>query len=748
MFQEGFRAINNLSEENCLPPTPPECQHKVDFVALIELGLSETEANNLIVMLQKLNNKEFQLSQIAELSSSSIKNIANDKFSRTLILWVLLRRLIESHSQNCDSNGISQSEYVEIEEMQPIQGDFPISELNLSVRSQNALRREGIDSLFRLSQVSEEELFDMRNLGKDSVNEIISLLEKLGFKSNSESLAIPTGILASKISLENLNLSTRVYNSLKRINIQNLGQLSALSDTELRNIRNFGEKCILEVQKVLTKASQIRGENVNVVDSAAELSIGDLYAWAKSGLQEELEILGLEIREVGHLKVDYQTIRNPDSIKKSRVIYKDCNTLNEVHAKLIEQLANSEKNSKIEQSLLNVDTFSLDISSYKQNCSNTLIDKSKKESLLEYENNFSDDSVDLLKFDDFTFRILKLPMIDKEIYLIKETYFEVLDEVKENFVIDKNLWNLISRVCSFHDEYKTFPNLLGLIISLHLGSEEKKRQVWNELANHFEFLRPNNAERDLKILRMRINSETLEEIGNKVGLTRERVRQILVQISPDLMSTIELLKSGVQQKQGLVIKNKLEEIFHQYGAIYCSELAFELGLNEGDALQLVPKKYKKFIFDNSPELVSRPTWSKEDCLNALRKAGTYFFPVKQSDYDDLITIGEIKGPSLAYMYWKIGRWSDLCVEAGIEFVPSVRTEYSRIWSEEELISYICRFFKEPEISGSYASYDAWRERQPDHVPSGVLIRNTFGSWSNVKRKALEGLRREKGLGVE
>jgi hypothetical protein len=70
-----------------------------------------------------------------------------------------------------------------------------------------------------------------------------------------------------------------------------------------------------------------------------------------------------------------------------------------------------------------------------------------------------------------------------------------------------------------------------------------------------------------------------------------------------------------------------------------------------------------------------------------------------------------------------------------------------MWSEEELLSYARRFYMEPETSGSYGSYDVWREQQSDHVPSGVLIRNVFGSWTNVKRKVLESLRIERGLEV-
>jgi hypothetical protein len=302
-------------------------------------------------------------------------------------------------------------------------------------------------------------------------------------------------------------------------------------------------------------------------------------------------------------------------------------------------------------------------------------------------------------------------------------------------------------VLVFHEKHRTFPNTLGLIISHHLGNDEEKQEVDRELTYLFEAIRPNSAERDLRILQLRIGGATLDEIGREIGVTRERVRQILVKISPELISTIEVLKHGVQQKQEVIVEKKFEDIFNKYGAIYKSELAEEIGLSEEEALKLTPKRFNKFIIDKFPEPVIHLSWTKEDCLEALRKAGTYYFPIRQADYDHLVSIGEIKGPSVAYMYLKFGQWSELCIEAGVEFVPSIRSEYVRMWSDEELLSYARRFFKEPDTSGTYGGYDAWREQQADHVPSGVLIRNVFGNWTTVKRKVLESLRIEKGLRV-
>lgn len=50
--------------------------------------------------------------------------------------------------------------------------DIPVDELDLSVRSYNCLKRAGISKISELLQKTEDEIMNMRNLGKKSVDEI------------------------------------------------------------------------------------------------------------------------------------------------------------------------------------------------------------------------------------------------------------------------------------------------------------------------------------------------------------------------------------------------------------------------------------------------------------------------------------------------------------------------------------------------------------------------------------------------
>jgi DNA-directed RNA polymerase subunit alpha len=58
--------------------------------------------------------------------------------------------------------------------------DIPVETLNLSVRSFNCLKRAGISKVSELLDMTEDEIFKMRNFGKKSLDEIKQVLEERG----------------------------------------------------------------------------------------------------------------------------------------------------------------------------------------------------------------------------------------------------------------------------------------------------------------------------------------------------------------------------------------------------------------------------------------------------------------------------------------------------------------------------------------------------------------------------------------
>lgn len=64
--------------------------------------------------------------------------------------------------------------------------EMTIEELDLSVRSFNCLKRAGINTVEDLISKSEDEMMKVRNLGKKSLEEVISKLKSLGFVLTSD----------------------------------------------------------------------------------------------------------------------------------------------------------------------------------------------------------------------------------------------------------------------------------------------------------------------------------------------------------------------------------------------------------------------------------------------------------------------------------------------------------------------------------------------------------------------------------
>jgi len=96
-----------------------------------------------------------------------------------------LNVLIELFSELEQSEGIQVSP---AQNEQQLTGDLAltIEDLNLSVRSYNCLKREGIDTVGELVQKSEAELMDIRNFGQKSIDEVKAKLDELGLSLREE----------------------------------------------------------------------------------------------------------------------------------------------------------------------------------------------------------------------------------------------------------------------------------------------------------------------------------------------------------------------------------------------------------------------------------------------------------------------------------------------------------------------------------------------------------------------------------
>lgn len=118
--------------------------------------------------------------------------------------------------------------------------DMPIEELEFSARTTAALKRNGVNIVEDLTEEYLEDLKAMRGLGKKGIDEIIEKLNELGIKLKQEEEDIDE---IEEDSLENLNLSTRSYNALKKRGICTITELldRVKSKEDLLRMENIGE---------------------------------------------------------------------------------------------------------------------------------------------------------------------------------------------------------------------------------------------------------------------------------------------------------------------------------------------------------------------------------------------------------------------------------------------------------------------------------------------------------------------------
>lgn len=156
-----------------------------------------------------------------------------------------------------------------IKEILPNVQDAPIESLGLGTRATNALRRGGIHTVGALIQMSQKDIFELRNVGVLSREEITKAIESIVqsgkivyHEREEESKAIiETAPESSRLSellpeiesirLDDVPFSVRARNALKRANIQTADELVQMSEKDIMGLRNVGAQTRDEILAVI-----------------------------------------------------------------------------------------------------------------------------------------------------------------------------------------------------------------------------------------------------------------------------------------------------------------------------------------------------------------------------------------------------------------------------------------------------------------------------------------------------------------
>lgn len=128
---------------------------------------------------------------------------------------------------------------------------------------------------------------------------------------------------------------------------------------------------------------------------------------------------------------------------------------------------------------------------------------------------------------------------------------------------------------------------------------------------------------------------------------------------------------------------------------------------------------------------------------ALQAASLMAKPLSHQAYTELIKSGRVKGPSVARIVQLFGSWTDACNLVGVESGQPLRHNYSRTWTQEQLLGFVERFLLTTEYRGASHQFDEWRKtvNAVEKVPSLGTVRNMVGgTWNDIRTTALRHMR--------
>ena len=236
---------------------------------------------------------------------------------------------------------------------------------------------------------------------------------------------------------------------------------------------------------------------------------------------------------------------------------------------------------------------------------------------------------------------------------------------------------------------------------------------------------------------MRKQGKTLEEIGSRFDLTRERVRQIISkyginQVYPNILELRRTEKEVALKSIAIEISAN----WHLYRNYDFAKLAEEYNLSIAEIRRIITKVQHAYLSANEESKIEKQ-WTSDDCIEVLRLAATFAFPLTVLEYRRLVESNSIIGPTLPIFSSRFGSWAEACAAAGVETGISLR-EYDSTWSDSDLIRIVRQFLWESkEGSWSIQNYDKWRTNHESQVPSVGLLRNRLGTWSEIRVLALD-----------
>lgn len=353
---------------------------------------------------------------------------------------------------------------------------------------------------------------------------------------------------ASELYIENLNLSVRSFNCLKRNNINTVEQLLEVTEDDLRTFKHLGTKSLGEIMNVISKII------------SGDLDFGELdYTEKKTYINVDIKLLDLIVDR--DKTISSILFRDKDNTYKDDISIYDM----ELSVRCVNVLNKIQCTSAAKLLELRIDELNT-IRNLGQKSKDEIIDKLKSLIYIVYSDeeiketglyeqiinsilkDYNDSSIlanlNLIKENVYTMLKRSTGNIDLTScnieYLLKNDEFlsmiysnNFLNELLKNYTVqlvtdkDTSLSFLeIRNSLPKHLQYSNVViNLLNnLIEEKKLEKFNGKYRIWYPTVS--EYLNNLSNEREKIILTNRFKGKTLEEIGSELEVTRERIRQL------------------------------------------------------------------------------------------------------------------------------------------------------------------------------------------------------------------------------
>lgn len=523
--------------------------------------------------------------------------------------------------------------------------DTSIQTLHLSKRSYNVLKKFHITTVQDLLSIPVKNIKSFRGIGEKSIQEILSKIEVLKdynfddidiLKENIQNLTENKyflnkyGIKYQDIFIEDLGISEKSIDFLKNLNIKYYSELLSKTKEEFESIRYSEERIQKEIESIRRKPSIEIAINVekDIPIEYLGLSVRAKNCLKSANIEYYSQLFHKTEEELMLIKnMGVTTLRELQRLKFLIFFYFSfpiINTENEETKKINISNESIVFITKIAKVLdCNINKLISNI----YNCYISLVESTNSIK----ESDYITKNILFLLWENEYGKEKWLKYIIKEIsrntYGIEE---DILWENISEFFKDKKLYKKsIEYLCEANMIKKLYDDRFVVIY----------KSIKEEVHNYLK-------ESEAKIILNRISGKTLEEIGESLNVTRERIRQIetkgfkklyLEKFKEDFFLDI-FLKYDVN-KEAFFSVLKEEETYNYLNLRYREELnqvkdlrkPLQYILEDEDIPTIIRRSFEKFIYKNYI------TFDKERILFGRASFTDYLikhFANEEISYDD------------------------------------------------------------------------------------------------------------------